>query len=161
MHRLVKQSRQNLCLYLLIFLTVNFPAAAQGVNTFTLTADGIGPVQLGAKALDLPESVPQLYASKVSDIFIDEEMPDEEDMPEFATWYFYDEEGEVVFTATQDSIGYINEITISSPNIFTAEGIHVGTPQQQVDAIAGIQKIESGPWEDNPRDGYELNGITH
>lgn len=157
----MKQGRQNLCIFLIIFLTViSFPAAAQGVNTFTLTADGIGPVQLGAKALDLPESVPQLYASKVSDIFIDEEMPDEEDMPEFATWYFYDEDGEVVFTATQDSLGFISEITISSPNLLTAEGIHVGTPQQQVAAISGILKIEPGPWEDDPRDSYELNGIT-
>ena len=132
----MKQVVNKLMLILVLCLTlVGTHATALAQTTYALTPNGVGPVQLGVKAIELPESVPQLYDSKVSDVYIDEEMPDDEDMPEFATWYFYDEEGETVFTATQDSLGYICEINICSPKILTPEGIHVGMPQRQLDAI--------------------------
>lgn len=155
----MKQVVDKLTLFIVLCLAVgSFQAAAQ--STYTLTANGIGPVQIGVKAIELPESVPNLYDSKVSDVYIDEEMPDDEDMPEFATWYFYDEEGETVFIATQDSLGYICEISVNDPKILTPEGIHVGTPQQQLDKIKGALKIQPDPWADNPQNSYELNGIT-
>ena len=156
----MKQVDVTLKLFIVLCLTAFGSQAMAQSSTYTLTANGIGPVQLGAKALDLPESVPGLYDSKVSDFYIDEEMVDDEDMPEFVTWYFYDEEGETVFTATQDSIGFITEITISSPNILTAEGLHVNAPRQQVDTIKGAQKIMPLPGEDYGRVSYQLNGIT-
>lgn len=156
----MKQVDVTLKLFIILCLTAFGSQAMAQTSTYTLAANGIGPVQLGAKALDLPESVPGLYDSKMSDVYIDEEMPDDEDMPEFATWYFYDEEGETLFTATQDSIGIITEITISSPNILTAEGLHVNAPRQQVDAIKGAQKIMPMPGEDYGRVSYQLNGIT-
>lgn len=155
----MKQVVDKLTLFIVLCLAVgSFQAAAQ--STYTLTANGIGPVQIGVKAIELPESVPNLYDSKVSDVYIDEEMPDDEDMPEFATWYFYDEDGEVVFTATQDSLGYICEISVTDPKILTPDGIHVGTPEQQLGKIKGALKIEPDPWADNPQNSYELNGIT-
>ncbi len=160
----MKQVIDKLALIIVLCLTlVGTHATALAQTTYTLTLNGIGPVQLGVKASELPESVPQLYDSKMSDVYIDEEMPDDEDMPEFATWYFYDEEGETVFTATQDSLGYICEISISSPNILTPEGIHVGTPQQQLDKTKGALRIDPDPMADETfaRLSYVLNGITY
>lgn len=156
----MKQIDVKLKLFIVLFLTAIGPQAMAQTSTYTLTANGIGPVQLGMKAVELPESVPGLYDSKLSDVYIDEEMPDDEDMPEFATWYFYDEEGETVFTAIQDSLGYISEITISSPNILTAEGLHVGSLPQQVETVKGAQKILPDPMADYGRVSYQLNGIT-
>lgn len=156
----MKQIDVKLKLFIVLCLTAIGPQAMAQNSTYTLTANGIGPVQLGKKAVELPESVPGLYDSKLSDVYIDEEMPDDEDMPEFATWYFYDEEGETVFTAIQDSLGYISEITISSPNILTAEGLHVGSLPQQVETIKGAQKILPDPMADFGRVSYQLNGIT-
>ncbi len=158
----MKQVVDKLTLFIVLCIAVaGFQAAAQ--STYTLTANGIGPVQIGVKAIELPESVPNLYDSKVSDVYIDEEIPDDEDMPEFATWYFYDEDGEVVFTATQDSEGYISEINISSPKFLTPEGIHVGTPQQRLDKIKGAMRIDPDPMADETyaRLSYVLNGITY
>ena len=158
----MKQVVDKLTLFIVLCIAVaGFQAAAQ--STYTLTANGIGPVQIGVKAIELPESVPNLYDSKVSDVYIDEEMPDDEDMPEFATWYFYDEDGEVVFTATQDSEGYISEINISSPKFLTPEGIHVGTPQQRLDKIKGAMRIDPDAMADETyaRLSYVLNGITY
>ena len=156
----MKQIDVKLKLFIVLFLTAIGPQAMAQTSTYTLTANGIGPVQLGMKAVELPESVPGLYDSKLSDVYIDEEMPDDEEMPEFATWYFYDEEGETVFTAIQDSLGYISEITISSPNILTAEGLHVGSLPQQVETVKGAQKILPDPMADYGRVSYQLNGIT-
>ena len=156
----MKQIDVKLKLFIVLCLTSIGPQAMAQTSTYTLTANGIGPVQLGMKAVELPESVPGLYDSKLSDVYIDEEMPDDEDMPEFATWYFYDEEGETVFTAIQDSLGYISEITISSPNFLTAEGLHVGSSPQQVETVKGAQKIMPAPLADFGRVSYQLNGIT-
>lgn len=157
----MKQVDVTLKLFIILCLTAFGSQAMAQTSTYTLAANGIGPVQLGAKALDLPESVPGLYDSKMSDVYIDEEMPDDEDMPEFATWYFYDQDGETVFTAIQDSLGYICEISICSPKILTPEGIHVDTPQRQLDAIKGAQRIDPDPMADYGRLSYVLNGITY
>ena len=155
------QGFKLLALIMALALLMGCAFTAQAQTSYTLTPNGIGPVQIGVKAFELPESVPQLYDSKMSDVYIDEEMPDDEDMPEFATWYFYDEEGETVFTATQDSLGYICEINICSPKILTPEGIHVDTPQQQLDATKGAQRIDPDPMADYGRLSYVLNGITY
>ena len=150
----------KLKLFMVLCVTaITLQAMAQALP-YTLTANGIGPVQIGTKAFDLPESVPQLYASMVSDVLFDGEMPDDEDMPEFATWYFYDDDGETVFTATSDSQGYITEIIVTSPNILTAEGLHVGAPRRQIEALEGVQKIDANPLADYPQDVYLLNGAT-
>lgn len=139
--------------------------AQNTTTTFTLTAQGVGPVQLGVDPNDLPESVPGLYASKSYNDPLANYLSDDEDNDWgiFEGWQFFDAEGNELFNATVDSIGQICEITISTPKILTPEGIHVGTPQQQLDKIKGAQRIDPDPLADEiyARLSYELNGITY
>lgn len=133
-----------------------------GSINYTLTSNGIGPVQLGVNPNELPESIPGLYASKSHSDPLAQYLSDDEDddWGVFEGWEFLDEEGETVFTADVDSLGLICEITISSPNFLTAEGLHVGSSPQQVETVKGAQKILPNPMADFGRVSYQLNGIT-
>lgn len=141
-------------------LSINaFSGTIGNTLAFRLTAEGIGPVKLGIHAKTLPASVAGLYDYVDSDIAVDGVLPADDDMPEFAVWHFYDEQNQELFTATQDSTGIICEISVTSPLIPTESGVHVGLPQEQVDAITGIHKIEPDPQADFPRDSYDLEGV--
>ena len=157
------QNTKRFILFLFVSLVLGQTGWSQSDNnTFTLTSQGIGQVQLGVDPNELPESIPGLYASKsfsdpLAQYLSDD---DDDDWGVFEGWEFLDDEGNTVFTAEVDSLGLICEITISSPDILTADGLHVGSTPHQVEKNKGAQKIMPGPWEDNGRVRYQLNGIT-
>ena len=154
---------QLFSLFLFVSLIMGQTGWSQsGSINYTLTSNGIGPVQLGVNPNELPESIPGLYASKSHSDPLAQYLSDDEDddWGVFEGWEFLDEEGETVFTADVDSLGLICEITISSPNFLTAEGLHVGSLPQQVETVKGAQKILPNPMADYGRVSYQLNGIT-
>jgi hypothetical protein len=152
----MKLLNKSFMVILFVSLILGQTICAQN-TTFTLTAQGVGPVQLGIDPNDLPESVPGLYASKSYNDPLANYLSDDEDddWGMFEGWQFFDEEGNELFNATVDSIGQICEITISTPNILTPEGIHVGMTQKQVEAYKGVKKIPPSKWADFPRLTYE------
>lgn len=153
--------KRFILLFLVSFIIGLHGRAQTNTPPFVLTSQGVGPVQLGVNPNELPESVPGLYASKTfSDPLAQYLSDDEDDWGIFEGWEFKDEDGNNVLTADVDSTGLISEITVKSPNILTGEGLHVGMPRKEIEAVQGVLKIEPDPLADYPQDSYLLNGAT-
>ncbi len=136
--------------------------AAEQVNTPTepiLTEEGLPPVVIGANVNDLPEAVEGLYASKKYHQ-IDPNLSDEEiGWDEVEGWYFYDKDGELLFTA-EDNQGAIYRVIVKSPTIKTAQGAHIGMSRDQVLAIEGAKLIKPHPDADYEIYSIELGKIS-
>lgn len=143
--------KRFILLFLVSFIIGLHGRAQTNTPPFVLTSQGVGPVQLGVNPNELPESVPGLYASKTfSDPLAQYLSDDEDDWGIFEGWEFKDEDGNNVLTADVDSTGLISEITVKSPNILTGEGLHVGMPRKEIEAVQGVLKIEPDPLADYP-----------
>lgn len=141
-----------------------------------LTSQGIKPVVIGAVVKDLPDAVPGLYASKAfvmpqeeqegeaidpeTEGNFEENMEEDGGFYDMYGWIFYDDQGEVLFSAQEDENGRISQITIISDGIMTKEGVHVGMAKADVEKVKGIKRIEANPYADFSRDGYMLNGVS-
>ncbi len=124
-----------------------------------LTEEGLPPVVIGANINDLPESVEGLYASKKYHQ-IDPNLSDEEiGWDEVEGWYFYDKDGELLFTA-EDNQGAIYRVIVKSPTIKTAQGAHIGMSRDQVLAIEGAKLIKPHPDADYEIYSIELGKIS-
>lgn len=136
--------------------------AAEQVNTPTepiLTEEGLTPVVIGANVNDLPEAVEGLYASKKYHQ-IDPNLSDEEiGWDEVEGWYFYDKDGNELFTA-EDNEGAIYRIIVNTPTIKTAQGAHVGMSRDQALAIKGAKLIKPHPDADYEIYSIELGKIN-
>lgn len=118
-----------------------------------LTEEGLPPVVIGANVNDLPEAVEGLYASKKYHQ-IDPNLSDEEiAWDEVEGWYFYDKDGNLLFTA-EDNEGAIYRVIVKSPTIKTVQGAHVGMSRDQALAIEGAKLIKPHPDAD-----YEIYSI--
>ena len=117
------------------------------------TEQGLPPVVIGANVKDLPESVEGLYASKKYHQ-IDPNLSDEEiDFNEVEGWYFYDKDGNLLFTA-EDNNGIIFRIIAKSPALKTAQGAHIGMTRDEALAIEGAKLVKPSPEAD-----YEIYSI--
>lgn len=124
-----------------------------------LTEEGLPPVVIGANINDLPEAVEGLYASKKYHQ-IDPNLSDEEiGWDEVEGWYFYDKDGELLFTA-EDNQGAIYRVIVKSPTIKTAQGAHIGMSRDQVLAIEGAKLIKPHPDADYEIYSIELGKIS-
>lgn len=124
-----------------------------------LTEEGLPPVVIGANIKDLPEAVEGLYASKKYHQ-IDPNL-DEEAIPwdEVEGWYFYDKDGNLLFTA-EDNEGAIYRIIVRTPNIRTSQGAHVGMNRDELAAIEGAKYIAPNPEADYEIHTFELGKIS-
>ena len=127
--------------------------AAQSV----FTAEGIAPVTLGAVLSELPEQVEGLYASKA---YVTIDNPEEADADAVDGWYFYDADGNVLFTAEDNGKGCVGRVTVKTPAIATAQGAHVGMTAAEIDAVEGIVKDAANPDADYQLTTYTLAGIS-
>lgn len=127
--------------------------------TPVLTEEGLTPVVIGANVKDLPEAVEGLYASKKYHQ-IDPNL-DEEEIPwdEVEGWYFYDKDGNLLFTA-EDNQGTIFRITVRTPDIKTSQGAHVGMTHDELAAIDGAKYIAPDPEADYEIHTFELGEIS-
>jgi len=124
-----------------------------------LTEEGLPPVVIGTNINDLPEAVEGLYASKKYHQ-IDPNLSDEEiGWDEVEGWYFYDKDGELLFTA-EDNQGAIYRVIVKSPTIKTAQGAHIGMSRDQVLAIEGAKLIKPHPDADYEIYSIELGKIS-
>lgn len=124
-----------------------------------LTEEGLPPVVIGTNINDLPEAVEGLYASKKYHQ-IDPNLSDEEiGWDEVEGWYFYDKDGELLFTA-EDNQGAIYRIIVNTPTIKTAQGAHIGMSRDQVLAIEGAKLIKPHPDADYEIYSIELGKIN-
>ena len=156
----------------LLFTACNNTASDQNVNDSTAVAteqatpaepvlaeEGLPPVVIGAKINDLPEAVDGLYASKEYHQ-IDPNL-DEEEIPwdEVEGWYFYDKDGNLLFTA-EDNEGTIFRITVRSSAIKTSQGAYVGMTRDELAAIEGAKYIAPNPEADYQIHTFELGKIS-
>lgn len=127
--------------------------------TPVLTEEGLTPVVIGANVKDLPEAVEGLYASKKYHE-IDPNL-DEEEIPwdEVEGWYFYDKDGNLLFTA-EDNNGAIFRITVRTPDIKTSQGAYVGMTHDELAAIEGAKYIAPDPEADYEIHTFELGKIS-
>ncbi len=121
------------------------------------TAEGIAPVTLGAVLAELPEQVEGLYASKQ---YVEIENPEEADADAVDGWYFYDAEGNVLFTAEDNGKGCVGRVTVKSPAIATAKGAHVGMTAAEIEAVEGIVKDAANPEADYQLTTFTLDDIS-
>lgn len=131
---------------------------AQAERVFT--AEGISPILLGTPIKDIPEQVEGLYASK-SLLTFDNENPEEGDPNDVNGWYFFDVDGNKLFSVEEDDKGKVARIIIRTPSIKTAEGVRLGMLSKEVAAIKGIEKVPFSPDADQDyvHDIYRLNGV--
>lgn len=122
------------------------------------TEEGLSPVVLGAKAKDLPESVEGLYARKE---YISLEGRDDEEIGwnEVEGWYFYDKDGQLLFTA-EETDGIIYRVIARSPSIKTSQGAHVGMSRDEALSIEGAKLIEPNPEADYQIYSIDLGKIS-
>jgi len=123
-----------------------------------LTEEGLPPVVIGANINDLPESVDGLYARKE---YVSLEGRDDEEIgwDEVEGWYFYDKDGQLLFTA-EDNEGAIFRVIVKSPDIKTAQGAHVGMSRDEALKIEGAKLIEPDPEADYMIYCIELGKIS-
>lgn len=119
------------------------------------TEEGVSPVVLGANVKDLPEAVDGLYARKEYVKLNDEGSDEEIGLLEVEGWYFYDKDNNLMFTAEENE-GTIYRVIVHSPNIKTAQGIHVGMKRSEALAIKGTKLIEPSPEAD-----YEIYSLEY
>lgn len=134
-------------------------ASEQTVSTTPiLTEDGLTPVVIGANIKDLPEAVDGLYARKE---YVSLEGRDYEEigLDEVEGWYFYDKDGQLLFTA-EDNEGAIYRVIVRSPAIKTAQGAHVGMSRDEALKIEGAKLIEPDPEADYMIYSIELGKIS-
>ena len=124
-----------------------------------LTEEGLSPVVIGANVKDLPESVEGLYASKTFHK-IDENLSYEEiGFDEIEGWHFLDKDGNLLFT-TEDNEGIIYRVTVKSPTIKTAQGVHVGMSRDEALKIEGAKLIKPDPEADYQIFSIEMGKIS-
>jgi len=123
-----------------------------------LTEEGLPPVVIGANINDLPEVVDGLYARKE---YVSLEGRDDEEIgwDEVEGWYFYDKDGQLLFTA-EDNEGAIFRVIVKSPDIKTAQGAHVGMSRDEALKIEGAKLIEPDPEADYMIYCIELGKIS-
>ena len=123
-----------------------------------LTEQGLAPVVIGANIKDLPEAVEGLYARKE---YVSLEGRDDEEigLDEVEGWYFYDKDGQLLFTA-EDNEGAIFRVIVKSPDIKTAQGAHVGMSRDEALKIEGAKLIEPDPEADYMIYCIELGKIS-
>lgn len=120
---------------------------------------GLPPVVIGAKVKDLPESVDGLYASKKYHQ-IDPNLDDEQiGWDEVEGWYFYDKDGNLLFTAEENN-GTIYRVTTKSPTLKTAQGAHVGMSRDEALKIEGTKLIKPNPEADYQIYTIEIGNIS-
>lgn len=120
---------------------------------------GLPPVVIGAKVKDLPESVDGLYASKKYHQ-IDPNLDDEQiGWDEVEGWYFYDKDGNLLFTAEENN-GTIYRVTAKSPTLKTAQGAHVGMSRDEALKIEGTKLIKPNPEADYQIYTIEIGNIS-
>lgn len=122
-----------------------------------LTEEGLPPVVIGANIDGLPEAG-GLYASKK---YVSHEGMDEEEIgwDEVDGWHFYDNDGNLLFTA-EDNEGAIYRIIVKSPVIKTSQGAHVGMTRDEALKIEGAKLIEPHPDADYQIYSIELGKIS-
>lgn len=128
-------------------------------EAYVFTQEGIGPVVLGAVIKDLPEQLEGLYVRKAY-VESNAENPEEESPDAVDGWYFYDADGNTLFTAEDNGKGGVGRITVVSPDIKTAEGAHVGMTKKEMSAVEGAKEEPSDPEADYQRTSYQLHGIS-
>lgn len=123
-----------------------------------LTEEGLAPVVIGANIKDLPEAVEGLYARKE---YVSLEGRDDEEigLDEVEGWYFYDKDGQLLFTA-EDNEGAIFRVIVKSPDIKTTQGAHVGMSRDEALKIEGAKLIEPDPEADYMIYCIELGKIS-
>lgn len=121
------------------------------------TSEGIAPVTLGATLSELPEQVEGLYASKA---YVEIDNIEEADADAVDGWYFYDAEGNTLFTAEDNGKGCVGRVTVKSPAIATAKGAHVCMTAAEIEAVEGIVKDAANPEADYQLTTFTLDGIS-
>ena len=123
------------------------------------TEEGLPPVVLGAKAKELPESVEGLYARKE---YISLEGRDDEEIGwnEVEGWYFYDKDGQLLFTAEETADGIIYRVIARSPLIKSSQGAHVGMSRDEALSIEGAKLVEPDPEADYQIYSIDLGKIS-
>ena len=139
--------------------TVVESTTEEGTQQPVFTNEGIAPVLLGTVLNDLPEQVEGLYASKAY-VQLNDDNPEEAGADDIEGWYFYDAEGNTLFTAEDNGKGKIGRIMAVSPKIKTAEGAHAGMTSAEIAEIQGIKKDTPNAEADYQRMTYTLGEIS-
>ena len=122
----------------------------------TLTAQGVGPIVLGADVDKLPWKLEGLYDRR---LYINPPKEIKENW--FRGWEFYDTDGNVVLQAVLDGQGKISTVIVHGKNITTAEGIRVGLSKDYVKGLKGVQQVTSASIAGNyPQSAFQVGGVN-
>lgn len=122
----------------------------------TLTAQGVGPIVLGADVDKLPWKLEGLYDRR---LYINPPKEIKENW--FRGWEFYDTDGNVVLQAVLDGQGKISTVIVHGKNISTSGGIRVGLSKDYVKGMKGVQQVTSASIAGNyPQSAFQVGGVN-
>ena len=119
-----------------VFSKLNFVAATLAAfavlltscsgNNSRITETGVSDIKLGEPVINIPDSIPNLYALKIVTSFTEEEL---EDLPECSDYYdigLFDKDSNLVIGIYKDTNNNISQINVCSPNLKTKDGAYAG-----------------------------------
>ncbi len=123
-------------------------------KTFTLTRQGVGCIQMGMKAADIPALCEGLY-NKVEKKFISGGDPNDfQADPPHDQYIFYQGKVKVMeINIVQEDAGCIHYVTVYSPRIVTEQGLHPGSPLEDLVNLSDVEWQIEGEYY-----GAVLNG---
>lgn len=130
-------------------------AAAEAANALVLTPEGLPAVKIGMAEKDIPSSVEGIYDStKSKSVSSDYDMQN----PGIAKEITCKQNGKDALFVYVNPKGEVCGIYVSSPEIITTDGIHVGSTVADVKKVSGL-KHEYNEMDDTQ--SFYGNGIVY